>query len=119
MGRAQISDAIPQNSNWREEAYIERQALSAPKPKHHPFYNTGDGRPRGRKFYYHHDPSEPEQRIAETRQHDQDKRIFITKANQTFSFSVDFADLTGVELGLLLYALQLEDDWCHKFGKAK
>lgn len=120
LGRVHISDAKPQSPGWSEQSteYIEWQALSAPKPRHHPFYDSG-GRVYGRKFYYHHDPSKPQQKITKTKQHDGQDRLAIAKANQTFSFTVDFADLTGPELGLLLYALQLENDWFHKIGKAK
>ena len=119
MGRVHIGDAKPQGSGWSEQSaeYIEWQALSGPKARHRPFYNSG-GQARGRKFYYHHDPSKPEQKITKTKPHGQDK-LSIAKANQAFSFRVDFADLTGPELGLLLYALQLEDGWFHKIGKAK
>jgi len=121
-GRVHISDALPQGSNWREQGttYIEWQALSSPKPNRHPHFYPSEGR----KFYYHHhyDPSRPEQKITQqprTPQGDKNDQIFVAKANQTFSFEVDFTDLTGAELGLLLYALQLKDGWYHKFGKAK
>lgn len=115
MGRLQISDAIRQDAHWREPGvkYIERQALSSPKAGRHPQFYPSDGR----KFYYHHDPTKPQQKIAQTGE--TDNEILIAKANQEFPFTVDFADLTGSELGLLLYALQLEDEWYHKFGKAK
>ena len=83
------------------------------------FYKIGNSQARGRKFYYHHNPNRPEQKTSNTQQGHQDEKVSVAKANQMFLFNVDFADLTRPELGLLLYALQLENDWHHKFGKAK
>ena len=123
LGRVQIRDATPQGRNWlvTDATYIEWQALSSPK-RHPAFYSTADGRPRGRKFYYHHNPDEPEQKVtssSRTRSGDPNESIAIAKAGETFDVRVDFTDLTSAELGLLLYALLLEEGLYHKVGKGK
>ena len=122
LGRVQIGDARPLNGPPHiSQTFIENQALSNPKERHNAFYRL-NGNPRGRKFYYHHSPEgvvnglTNNPRDARGRGND---RIYVVSAGELFSFQVDFADLTAPELGLLLYALQLEDGLFHKFGKGK
>lgn len=117
LGRVNISDAKPLENDLPEmsPSYLEEHALSSPKEKHTRFYKSGN-RNRGRKFYYHH-PKDSEQKIV--KQGTEDRKIVIAKPDKTFSFQVDFADLTSAELGLLVYALQLEDGLFHKVGKGK
>lgn len=121
LGRVSISDAKPSSIDWREQTavYIQDQTLSSPKPNRHAnFYRSG-GADRGRKFYYHHHPNHQEQKLTTRRPNPEAKPILIARANATFSIQVDFTDLSSAELGLLLFALQLEDGLYHKVGKAK
>ena len=71
----------------------------------------------GRKFYIHHPWSV-----------DNIKEIPLTKHNRTieplgkdneFEFEVNFNNIRDWELGLLIYALELEDSLAHKLGMGK
>lgn len=82
-------------------------------------YDTGDARLRGRKIYRRHHSVNP----SEYKSHDQsDQNRTIQgalKAGTTFVFSVDFENLAPLELGALLYALELESEMVHRLGYAK
>jgi CRISPR/Cas system CSM-associated protein Csm3 (group 7 of RAMP superfamily) len=92
--------------------------LSAPKPRHRPFYGRV-GQPRqlrGRKFYYHH---LPEHIITRTQRDGQNKTVEAAKPGTTFIFDVTYTNLTEQELALLLYAIVLEPEMRHKVGMGK
>jgi CRISPR-associated protein (TIGR03986 family) len=111
-GRVHISDARPEG-DWKygQSEYIAPHALSSPKPHHGTFYQK-EGKPRGRKFYYHQQGESHIQRQGQT-------SIIPAPAGAVFRFDVDFADLDAAELGLLIYTLELEPELYHKIGKAK
>ncbi len=92
--------------------------LSAPKPRHRPFYGQV-GRPRqlrGRKFYHHHLPDHV---ITRMQRDGQNKTVEAARPTTTFTFTVTYTNLTEPELALLLYALALEPDMRHKVGMGK
>lgn len=76
---------------------------------------------RGRKFYRHHGGQLSEQeyrRVGDT--HDDQNRTVkgIQQAGSTFEFTVDFENLAPVELGALLWTLEIEG-WHHRIGLGK
>ncbi len=97
----------------------------------------GNYLPKGRKFYLHH------KQELETREYKNEKlpswqthpelakpgekdsrlkqkaRITPIKQGKTFSFHVDFENLTSWELGLLCYALKPNESFKHKIGMGK
>ena len=92
--------------------------LSAPKPRHRPFYGRV-GQPRqlrGRKFYYHHLPYHV---ITRTQQDGQNKTVEAAKPRTTFTFDVTYTNLTEQEMALLFYAIVLEPEMRHKVGMGK
>jgi hypothetical protein len=117
-GRVNISDAkLTSTSDWRKNVYIREFALNTPRSNHRRFYYDVRNEKRGRKFYYHHTPT-PAKGVFD-RHEINTKPVAVARAGLTFGFKVDFSDLEAPELGLLVYALQLEDDWFHKLGYGK
>jgi CRISPR-associated protein (TIGR03986 family) len=113
--------------------------LSAPKPTTTRFYlRPRDGRPqnglddeqagydgpnrlRGRKFYRHHGErlSEAEYRSPGDARSDQNRTIHgVLRPGSVFEFTVDFENLAAVELGALLWSLEMEG-WHHRLGLGK
>ena len=80
--------------------------------------------PHGRKAYLHQRPDEPGSRAWESKNddpklNDQKCKAAPVKANKEFSFCVRFDNLSAVELGLLLFALEPEAAFHHKIGMGK
>ncbi len=107
--------------------------LSTPKPTTTPFYlldkdgqpdpmvtyDTEGARLRGRKFYRHQGEAK-ELEYQRTEKSDQNRTVRgVLKPGATFTFTVDFENLAPLELGALLYALELEEDMYHRLGYAK
>ncbi len=114
------------------------QVLSSPKPttfqhyleqkpdnlKDHPknlaHYNS-NANIRGNKLYWHksgngwqeHDTEKIEKHKSQYNQ------INPLKADTTFTSRIRFENLSSVELGALLFALELPKGCCHKFGMGK
>lgn len=79
---------------------------------------------RGRKFYRHHHPGvqmkEQEYRRANGRTDDQNRTIRDPLASDCrFSFEIDFENLAALELGALLWSLELDGQACHRLGYGK
>lgn len=93
--------------------------LSTPKPRHTAFYSKepdGDKPPmRGRKFYYHHRQG-PQLRAERD---GQNKTVEAVLPGAVFTFEVEYINLTDEDLNLLLFALVLWEDTCHKLGMGK
>lgn len=115
QGKVRFSDAIGKKDDLEEGGWILKE-LSAPKPgRHVPFYaedgNSPHSGPRGRKFYFHHDPKKVSNKNHITqREHINRNRKIMEwlKAGVNLSATMDFQGLTEKELGALLYALELE-----------
>jgi CRISPR-associated protein (TIGR03986 family) len=118
---------------WKEfEGDITLAILSTPKPTTTEFYLLdSEGKPdfdvdyddknarlRGRKFYRHHGEADTAEYTGEPSNQNRTVRDAL-KPGATFTFTVDFENLAPVELGALLYALELEDDLVHRLGYAK
>ena len=86
---------------------------------------------RGRKFYWHHKEkigksfSEYRKSVEMPKdKNGQNKFAYnssleLMDINNEFEFEVHFENLTDEELGVLIYAIELEDGLLHKIGKGK
>ncbi len=107
--------------------------LSTPKPTTTPFYlldkngrpdptvtyDTAGARLRGRKFYRHQGKAKPEEYQRDEKS-DQNRTVRgALEPGATFTFTVDFENLAPLELGALLYTLELEEGMFHRLGYAK
>ncbi|WXG41606.1 MAG: TIGR03986 family CRISPR-associated RAMP protein [Candidatus Freyarchaeum deiterrae] len=133
-GRIRISHAkIVENKDHQKE--FPCAILSTPKPTTTYFYLFEKGKPklsvtydtpgaqlRGRKFYRH-------QTEAKEQEYIRTDNIIIDKQNRTirdalnpgakFQFTIEFENLAPVELGALLWSIEMEDEMHHKLGLAK
>lgn len=107
--------------------------LSAPKPTTTSFYllnkqgepdptvdyDADGARLRGRKFYRHHDRVVPEEYTGKEPT-EQNRTVHgAMDTGATFKFTVEFENLAPLELGALLYALELEEGMFHRLGYGK
>ena len=86
---------------------------------------------RGRKFYWHHKEKigKPFSEYRKSVEMPKDKNgqnkfaynssLELMDINNEFEFNVNFENLTDEELGVLIYAIELEDGLLHKIGKGK
>ena len=86
---------------------------------------------RGRKFYWHHKEKigKPFLEYRKSVEMSKDKNgqnkfaynssLELMDINNEFEFNVNFENLTDEELGVLIYAIELEDGLLHKIGKGK
>ena len=77
---------------------------------------------RGRKVYRHHGAQlrEREYKRAGGVQDDQNRTVHgVLQKGTKFTFTVHFENLAPVELGALLWALEMEDGWYHRLGMGK
>jgi len=93
--------------------------LSAPKPRHKPFYSREPDKReapiRGRKFYFHR----PQGARERSQKDGQNKTVEAVLPGAVFKFEVEYTNISEADLGLLLFALTLWDDTCHKVGMGK
>ncbi len=84
-------------------------------------YASKDARLRGRKFYHHHEqPEEKEYSLGADGKSDQNRTLRdVLEPGATFEFEIDFENLNRLELGALIYALELENGMFHRLGYAK
>lgn len=137
-GRVRFSHAVLTQDAGVFDATLA--ILSAPKPTTYRFYlRPRNGKPqdglsdqqvdydnagqilRGRKVYRHHgDRLNPQEyQSVNGVKSDQNRTVRgVQKAGSVFEFTVDFENLAPVELGALLWSLQLEG-WHHRIGYAK
>lgn len=127
VGMGRVDSSAPELTS----ELIPLHILSSPKPTYAPFYvtnkkneyledyNRDDSYLRGRKFYFHipNTAAETVKRESGKRDNQNSSVELLTKG--TFRFTVDFENLSEYELGLLLYALQLEEGMMHKLGMGK
>jgi CRISPR-associated protein (TIGR03986 family) len=76
---------------------------------------------RGRKIYRHHGDQlrEHEYKSVDGKKSDQNRTLHgIQQTGTIFEFEIDFENLAPVELGALLWSLEMEG-WHHRFGLGK
>ncbi|MDH7577691.1 MAG: TIGR03986 family CRISPR-associated RAMP protein [Bacillota bacterium] len=119
--------------DYETENEITLAILSTPKPTTTSFYlldatgqpdptvtyDTDDARLRGRKFYRHHGEAKSEEYRSEEKSDQNRTVVGELKPGATFTFTVDFENLHRLELGALLYALEMEEGMFHRLGYAK
>jgi len=90
-----------------------------PHPYHRPFYfeDDGTGKILGRKLYYHH--RDWEETIDRNLKEARGTPLELEAYEGTFTFPLRFENLTERELGVLLYALELESGLRYHFGFGK
>ncbi|MBM3711846.1 MAG: hypothetical protein FJW56_00180 [Actinobacteria bacterium] len=103
-------------SSITHTAYKNSQTAINPKPHHESFY-LENVHIRGRKFYYHQQ--------SDCLVDSGEISLEVVQPNTLFQFTIDYSNLSEVELGLLCLALQLEWDeanntgTAHKIGQGK
>jgi len=116
-GNVTVQDAVAQPGYTTE--WFTLAVLSAPKPRHTPFYSTEPKQRtppiRGRKFYFHR----PQGVLTRRAKDGQNKTVEAVMPPATFSFEVEYTNLSDADLNLLLFALVLWEDTCHKVGMGK
>jgi CRISPR/Cas system CSM-associated protein Csm3 (group 7 of RAMP superfamily) len=116
-GNVSVRDAVAPRDAATE--LLTLAVLSSPKPRHKAFYSTrpDSQKPqvRGRKFYYHR----PQGFVGRTQQDGQNKTVEAVAPGVAFTFEVEYENVEDEDLGLLLFALTLWDDTCHKVGMGK
>lgn len=132
-GRVRLSHGKPMEGTLDYEDPMPLAILSTPKPTTTPFYlldpdgspdaqvdyDTPNVRLRGRKFYRHQGKANPDEYKGSDKS-DQNRTVRdVLKPGAQFTFTLEFENLAKVELGALLYALELEDDLVHRLGYAK
>lgn len=98
----------------------------SPKPHHTAFYSSTHPKApnlaAGWKFYYHHPRNDAQPGFGvklRDRKDGYNKTVDAVVPGTSFLFDVIYRNLTEDELGLLLFALILEDNLRHKIGLAK
>jgi len=143
-GRVRLENAmLISNARGKEEG-ITLPVLSTPKPTTTRFYLSDynglpvqgeddfrsgyDGkdeegrlnRLRGRKFYRHHGSGDAKYYFDGNQPGRQNRTVRnIQKPGSRFEFKMEFENLTEVELGALLWALELEEGMFHRLGLGK
>nr|HID57699.1 TIGR03986 family CRISPR-associated RAMP protein [Desulfobacterales bacterium] len=145
-----IGESTSENTYHQDD--VRLKILSSPKPTFYNFYVISPDNPaqvrdydgqlvidekgnvdennispvvlRGRKFYWHYPDARNKREIYTREDGTQDSQNSTVElfTQGTFTFTVDFHNLTDYELGLLLYSLELEgedSDLRHKFGMGK
>lgn len=116
QGKVLFSDAIGE-PQFLETGEWTLKELSAPKPGRHPPFYALDGTdpssgPRGRKFYYHHNPEDVSSTQDYITKDDHNPRnvMIMERLKQDISLrtEITFQGLTQQEIATLLYALELE-----------
>ncbi|MEA1883590.1 MAG: TIGR03986 family CRISPR-associated RAMP protein, partial [Thermotogota bacterium] len=136
-GRVSFEDAnFTGDKNQAFEATTSPKILSSPKPTTFQHYleqpqgtytpkdqlnNWNDNAPiRGHKMYWHrNNPNWSEGKPIRDRNDTQHTIITPVKTGSTFKGTIRFENLTEVELGALLFVLELKENLCHKIGMAK
>ncbi len=133
-GRVSFSTGEFTSKNANHQDDVRLKILSSPKPTFYNFYVINPDNPtqvidydgqvvlRGRKFYWHYPDACHKREIYTREEMDGQNSTVELLTEGTFTFTVDFHNLTDYELGLLLYSLELEgkdSDLYHKLGMGK
>lgn len=124
-GRVYFSDAkLPKVKKIAKE--ITLKAMGEPRETLRKYYLDKSGRMRGRKFYWHHTNQLENknnylkyERVLKGAVKSTTTTVHFLEPLKIFSFKIEFKKLTDIELGMLIYALELEKDLLHKIGRGK
>lgn len=124
-GRVYFSDAkLPKAGN--STTVITLKPMGEPRETLKKYYLDKFGEIRGRKFYWHHTNQlenkknyQNYENIIKDRAKPTTTTVHFLKPLKIFTFEVEFKNLTDIELGMLIYALELEKDLLHKIGRGK
>lgn len=102
--------------------YLEQDSNSSPQNLNH--WNTQDAIIRGHKLYWHRKASDSDWQFegdeeAKRKNKKQLTSIKPVKPRVKFHFRIRFENLSEVELGAILFALDLPEGCCHKLGMGK
>ena len=118
LGKVGIDDALCEEA--RPHAAVFTPILGGPKPRHTVWYTDLEGRPAGRKYYFHHTQIQTENALRKTKGDVViNEHIKPLDQGTVFTFRVHFSNMADDELALLVYALALEPAMRHKLGFAK
>lgn len=116
-GKVFFTDAKLPKSKGKFEN-ITLKSLMSPKENLKKYYLNTKNKIRGRKFYWHHtDKIKKSDYSVYTGK--SKLNIKILEPMREFSFEVSFKNLTDIELGMLIYSLELEKELLHKIGRGK
>lgn len=98
---------------------LSPQQIKPQKDKPHG-YDVSSAHIKGRKFYRHH-PQGVNERETIAREANKFNRSIkgMVMPESIFHFTVDFQNLEPVELGALLWVLELPNEWHHRLGYGK
>ncbi len=132
-GRVKISHAqITENKGPLEDFPLA--ILSTPKPTTTFFYLLKNGKSdfnvsydtigaqlRGRKFYRHQKEAKEQEYVRTGKVEDHQNRTIRDALNSgtKFGFTIEFENLASVELGALLWSIEMENGMFHKLGLGK
>lgn len=139
--RVRFADALPESGD-RKALLLPRavlKILGSPKPPCPALYfkpkkrsgyiekdqlNVAEHEPQGRKWYLHARPApgaEPwvSRNADDPKTKGQKNLVEPIAAGKAFFFHIDFDNLTDIELGLLLFAVEPDKAFHHKIGMGK
>lgn len=139
-GRLRFEHAVLHSQGGKPFGEIPLAILSSPKPTTERFYllpgedlekkkwfwkntgggyNNGSNKLRGRKFYRHHGKA-CEENYRVKLQSEQNRSVRgVVPEHSKFTFSIKFHNLSPLELGALLWTLELDGKGFHRLGYAK
>lgn len=123
LGKVNIGDAYAYTDEIYKYEPIYTLPLMEPKPHHASFYLDESRKYiAGRKYYFHHSPDlEPltEKKIIYMAGKPANRYIQPLDRDTKFHFRINFTNLEGDELAVLLLAIVLEANMRHKIGYGK
>lgn len=123
-GRVFFTDATLKKSEAKIiDSPVTMANLSSPSTNKKKYYYQQNGNTiRGRKFYWHHEDKielGKEIKFKKVRETKSNSSLQYLKSDNIFTFEIGFKNLTDIELGVLIYSLQLEEGLAHKIGMGK
>lgn len=116
-GRVFFTDAkLPKSKG--KFVKITLKHLMSPNENLKRYYLNTQNKIRGRKFYWHHTDKIKKSDYS-VYKGESKLTVNILESMKEFSFEVEFKNLTDIELGMLIYSLELEKELLHKIGRGK
>lgn len=123
-GRVFFTDGVLKKSEAKIiSTPVTIDSLSSPSTdKKKYYYQTDSNSIRGRKFYWHHEDKIKAGRNIKfkyVKERNINSSIQYLKPDNNFTFEIGFKNLTDLELGVLIYSIELEKGMAHKMGMGK